>query len=316
MNLVLLDRKSIGDDIDIKVFERFGKLISYDYTEEIQINKRIKEADIIITNKAKINSETLKNSRAKLICVTATGVDNIDLNYCKSENIAVCNVRGYSTESVVQHTFALLFSLWERIFDFYRHVNKGKYIEDKTYSHYEFTFSEMKDKNFGIIGLGAIGNRVAQVAKTIGFNVFYWSSSDVDRSNEYKRLNFDELIKTCDVISIHSPLTNKTKNLFGKEEFLKMKKKAVIINVARGGIINEEALVEAMQNNVIGAAGIDVLSTEPMTKSSKYINILGRSNFIITPHVAWAAVESRTRCLDEICINIDSWLEGGTRNRV
>jgi lactate dehydrogenase-like 2-hydroxyacid dehydrogenase len=314
--IVILDRISLGDDMNISVFEQFGELVDYAFTEEREIHERIFDADIIITNKCPMNQSTLSGSSVRLICLTATGTNNVDLNYCRENRIAVCNVRGYSTESVVQHTFALLLSLTNQIIPFARHVQNGLFINDTSYTHLKWIYHEINGKEFGVIGLGAIGARVAQTAEIFGCKVSYWSSTDSDRSKKYSRLTFDEIIRQSDIISIHSPLTERTKHLFDKRAFEKMKPNAVILNLGRGDLIVEDDLTIAIEQRLIAGAGLDVLSKEPMNENSPYNRILHYPNFIITPHVGWAAVESRTRCIEEIIMNIEAFLHNQVRNRV
>ncbi|MHB8962896.1 MAG: NAD(P)-dependent oxidoreductase [Saccharofermentanales bacterium] len=316
MKIVFLDRNSIGEDVDVNVFARYGDLVLYDFTSLDEVRERIADADIVITNKARLNASTLSGSGVRLVCVTATGTDNVDIRYCRAEGIAVCNVKGYSTESVVQITFTLLFTLWSRVLEYSDYTSSGQYIGDSRYGHFRITFSEMNGKNFGIIGLGAIGTRVAEVAKALGFNVFYWSSSNVDRNPAYQRLSLDDLLGSCDVISINSPLNDRTRHLLGIDEFRKMKKTALLLNVGRGMILREEDLANAIEDRLIGGAALDVLAEEPMSPSSPFVRLLGRPDFFLTPHVAWAAVEARNRCISEICLNIDAWLNATIRNRV
>ena len=315
MKLVFLDRNSVGSDIDVSIFNKYGEMTIYGFTAPEEVHERISGCDIVITNKAPMNEKTLKDTPVRLICLTATGTNSVDLDHCKKEGIAVCNIKGYSTASVVQHTFALIFTLWERIPEFSSHTRAGRYIGDRTYSHYNYTFKEMAGKNFGIIGLGTIGSEVAKVAEVLGFNVYYWSSSGENRSSRFTRLQLSELLSICDVISINSPLTDKTCGLLGKKEFALMKPGAFLINTGRGAVIVEDELADAIERNIIGGAALDVLSQEPMAPDSPYKRVLDRPDFILTPHVAWAAVEARQRCLYEICLNIDSWLDGGSRNR-
>ncbi len=316
MNIVFLDRNTIGSDIDVNVFLQFGNLTIYSFTDEFEVANRIADADIVLTNKSKLNETTLKDSNVKLICVSATGTDNVDVRFCKSMGIAVCNVKGYSTESVVQHTFTSLFSLIEKIPQYNEYVKSQKYINDKSFLHLAWNFREIYGKNFGIIGMGAIGKRVAQVANAFGCNVFYWSSSDIDRNPEYKRLPFNELLEICDIISVHSPLTEHTYHLFGTKQFEKMKNTAVLVNMGRGDIIVEEDLVVAIETNMIGGAALDVLSKEPMSDKSPYVRVLSDPRLFITPHIAWASIEARERCINEMCLNISDFFDGGFRNRV
>jgi phosphoglycerate dehydrogenase-like enzyme len=316
MNIVFLDRNSIGEDIRVDRFEQYGALTIYPFTSQDEVRDRIAQADIVITNKARLNHETLSGTSVRLICVTATGTDNIDVPYCSKAGIAVCNVRGYSTESVVQHTFALLFALWNGILAYADYTASGQYIGDRDYRHFRITFREMKGKNFGIIGLGAIGSRVAEVAQSLGFQVYYWSSSDVDRDPRFVRLALEDLLKRCDVISIHSPLNEQTRYLLGRSAFCQMKNTALLINVGRGMILREEELADAIESGEIGGAALDVLTEEPMNPASPFVRLLGHPRLLLTPHVAWAAYEARNRCMEEITWNIESWLAGGLRNRV
>ncbi|MDD2392621.1 MAG: NAD(P)-dependent oxidoreductase [Eubacteriales bacterium] len=314
MKIVFLDRSSVGLDVDISIYEKFGTIKVYDYSEPHDIKQRIFGSDIVITNKAPMDESTLSGTSVRLICLTATGADNVDHDFCRKSGITVCNVKGYSTNSVVQHTFALLFMIWERMTEFIEHTRNGRYVGDTDYSHYAYTFREMTGKTFGVMGMGAIGSAVAKVAETFGFNVIYWSSSDMDRNTAYRRVGLEELLRTCDVISINSPLNEQTRGLLGIHEFEIMKPETVVINTGRGAIIVEEDIVQAIENGMIGGAALDVITKEPMTSDSPFTRILDRPNFILTPHVAWAAVESRQRCLDEVCLNIESWIEGRIRN--
>ena len=316
MKIVFLDRNTIGDDIDISILERFGELKVYPFTEELDVESRISGFDVIVTNKSKLNSNTLRNSKIQLICITATGTDNIDLNYCNEKGIPVCNVTGYSTESVVQHTFAMLLSLKEHIPLYHQYTKSKGFVNDTSFRHLAWSFHEICNKNYGIIGMGTIGRRVAEVATAFGCKVYYWSSKNQDRSDLYTRVDLDNLLEKCDIISIHSPLTPETFHLFGKEQFKKMKSDAILINVGRGDIIIEEDLADAIENNLIGGAAIDVLSKEPMSQESPFLRILDDLRFLVTPHIAWAAVEARQRCMQEICLNIEFFNKGERRNRV
>lgn len=316
MNIVFLDRITIGDDIDVSIFEKYGSYTIYPFTDENNVSERISDADIVITNKSRLNAATLKNSPVRLICLSATGVDNVDVPYCAEHGIAVCNISGYSTESVVQHTFTMLFSLIGHIPQYHEYTKNQGFVDDTSFRHLAWTFHEINNKNFGIIGMGAIGKRVAEVATAFGCNVYYWSSKDQDRDDTYKRLDLDNLLEICDIISIHSPLTPRTYHLFGIEQLKKMKKTAVLVNVGRGDIVIEDDLAVAIENNIIGGAAIDVLSKEPMLAESPYIRILDNPGFLLTPHIAWAAVEARERCIYEICLNIEAFFKGERRNRV
>ena len=317
MNLVFLDHNTIGKDIDIALFQRFGTLTEYPFTAADEVADRIAGMDAVITNKGRLDAAALKDSKVRLICLTATGYDNVDLPYCESHGIAVCNIRGYATESVVQHTFALLFSLMEHMASYEDYTKTRRYVMDKSFRHLsEWRFHEISGRNFGIVGMGAIGKRVADIASAFGCHVFYWSSTDQDRCGDYTRLDFDHLLETCDIVSIHSPLTPRTHHLFGIEQFRRMKDSALLVNVGRGDILVEEDLAVAIETGLIGGAAVDVLSKEPMEEGNPLVRVLGNPRLLVTPHIAWAAVEARERCMEEIRLNIESYLEGGLRNRV
>lgn len=317
MKIVFLDHNTIGTDIDVTIFNQYGTLTVFPFTEENNVQERISDKDIVITNKGRLNADTLKNTKVKLICLTATGYDNVDLSYCEKYGIAVCNIRNYATESVVQHTFAMLFALMEHIPAYHEYTKTQRFVKDTTFRHLKaWRFHEIHDKNFGIVGMGAIGRRVAEVAAAFGCHVFYWSSTDQTRCESYPRLDFDRLLETCDIVSIHSPLTPRTHHLFGIEQFRRMKRDAVLINVGRGDILVEEDLAAAIETGLIGGAAVDVLSREPMAEDNPLIRILSDPRFLVTPHIAWASIEARERCMEEICINIESFLCGERRNRV
>ena len=316
MKIVFLERKSLGDDINLEQFNNLGDVTMYLTTSKDEVADRIKDADVVIANKAPLNEQTLKGAyNLKLICLTATGTNNVDFEYTNSRNIAVCNVKGYSTDSVVQHTFALLFYLYEKLNHYDEFVKSGQYSDYEVFSYFNEYFCELKGKRWGIIGLGEIGRGVANIAKAFGCQVVYYSTSGVNNNSEYERVDLEELLATSDIISIHSPLNEQTLNLIDKDELSKMKKTAVIINVGRGGIINEEALANALDNGDIAAAGLDVLTTEPIAKDNPLNRIKDSNKLIITPHMAWATVEARKRLMDEVYMNIKTYQNGERRNR-
>ncbi len=266
-------------------------------------------------NKTVLNEDNLKNARKlKLICLFATGYNNIDLNYCRRHGIMVANVKGYSTPSVAQHTFSLLFYLYEKL-PFYDHyVKSGRYSRDTSFTHFEKYFNEIEGKTWGIVGLGDIGQRVATIATAFGANVIYYSTSGRHDDARYERVDFDTLLERSDVISIHAPLNKATYHLFDQTAFAKMKETAYLINVARGAIIVEEDLAKALVDGKIAGAGLDVLEQEPMAKNNPLLAIRNSMRLVITPHIAWASVESRTRCVEEVYLNIESFIEGKGRN--
>ena len=310
MKIVFLDRKTIGEDIDLTKFHAFGNLVEYDFSTSQEIPARIEDADIIITNKCNMNEETLAGAKKlKLICVTATGTNNLDKEYLEKRKIAWRNVAGYSTETVAQHTFALLFYLYENLAYYDAYVKEEKYVNDKMFTHFAKTFHQLAGKTWGIIGLGAIGKRVAEIATVFGCKVQYFSTSGRNHDKQYQEVDLQTLLKTSDIISIHAPLTNDTLHLIGEKEFAQMKESAVLINVGRGPIIVEKDLADALDRGIIAAAGIDVLDTEPMSEDNPLRHIKDSTKLLITPHIAWASVEARVRLMDIIYGQIKEFLK-------
>lgn len=301
MKLVFLDAKTIGADIDLTSFEDFGEVIYYDFTSTSEARTRTEDADVLIVNKAEINETTIGNaSNLKLVCVTATGTNNLDKNYLAKRGIAWRNVAGYSTESVAQHTFALLFYLLEKLRYYDDYVKTGEYVNDRSFTHFAEHFHELSSMRFGIIGLGNIGRRVADIASCFGADVIYFSPSGNSPQKGYHQVDLETLLTTSDIVSIHAPLTPQTEGLINKEALAKMKSSAIILNLGRGPIIVESDLADALKKGVIAAAGLDVLSQEPMSADNPLLEIKDSRKLLITPHVAWAAVESRTRLMDII----------------
>ncbi len=310
MKIVFLDRKTIGEDIDLKPFEEFGEVITYDYSTEEQAAERTKDADVIILNKVPVNEKSIKNANSlKLVCVTATGTNNLDKDYLASKGIEWRNVAGYSTEAVAQHTLALLMYLQEHLAYYDKYVKEEKYVNDKQFTHFEMHFNEIYGKTWGIIGLGAIGRRVAEIAKCLGANVVYYSTSGKNNNSDFKRVDFDTLLQESDIISIHAPLDDNTLHLIDAEALDKMKKTAILINVGRGPIIVEKDLAEALKCGKIAAAGLDVLDVEPMAEDNPLREIKDSNKLLITPHIAWAAVEARQRLMNIIYGQIKEFFE-------
>ena len=309
MKIVFLDRKTIGEDIDLSSFNRFGEVVIYDFSKPEEVPSRVEDADIIVLNKVPINEKTIGTAKnLKLVCVTATGVNNLDLDYLATKNIEWRNVAGYSTQTVTQHTFALLFYLFENLAYYDNYVKTDGYTKDFMFTHFEKRFGELYGKTYGIIGLGAIGRQVAAVAKAFGCNVQYFSTSGKNHDSEYKEVSFDELLATSDIISIHAPLNDATNNLINKEALSKMKKSAILLNLGRGPIVNEKDLADALDNGTIRAAGLDVLSVEPIEESNPLLRIKDSTKLLITPHIAWASVEARTRLMKTIDGQIEEFL--------
>ncbi|GKX31059.1 2-hydroxyacid dehydrogenase [Vallitalea longa] len=317
MKIVILDANTLGDDLDLSVYDDFGEVEVYGFTSKEQVVERIKDANVIITNKIVLDESNLKYARnLQLICLTATGTNNVDKNYTNAHGIVVSNVVGYSTESVVQHTFALLFYLYENLSYYDRYVKSGTYVGDSVFSHFENKYNEINGKTWGIIGLGTIGKRVADVASCFGCRMIYYSTSGNNHSTEYEKVNLDTLIRTSDIISIHAPLNENTDDLITYKEFINMKDTAVILNLGRGRIINENHLAKALKEELIAGAGIDVLEHEPINEGNPLLDIQDSGKLFITPHIAWASVEARQRVIIEIKENIASYIKGTPRNVV
>lgn len=309
MKLVFLDTKTIGEDIDLSAYDALGEVVKYGFSTLEEIPERVKDADVLIVNKIAINEQTIGTAKnLKLVCVTATGTNNLDKEYLKKRGIAWRNVAGYSTESVTQHTFALLFYLLEKIRYYDDYVKDEKYINDTVFTHFAEHFNEVNGKTWGIIGLGTIGRRVADIAKAFGARVIYYSASGSPAQEGYEQVDFETLLATSDIVSVHAPLNEYTKDLMDKEAFAKMKKTAIFLNLGRGPIVVEQDLYEALETGEIAAAGLDVLCEEPMSETNPLAKIKDSKKLIITPHIAWASVEARNRLMQIIAGQIREFL--------
>ena len=294
---------------------QFGQVTIYKQSNPEEVIERIQEADIIITNKCLLTEEVLQYaSKVKLICITATGVNNVDLDYCHRHGIIVCNVAGYSSLSVAQHTFALALDLLHKNSYYHNYVQSGHYSDSGMFSHIGPHFYELHAKTWGIIGMGNIGRTVAKIAEAFGSQIQYYSTSGKNTKQGYPAVDLETLLKTSDIVSIHCPLNEQTKGLIGEDSFKLMKNEAILINVGRGGIVDEEALVEALQNNEIAGAGLDVFESEPIAKESPLLQINDASKILMTPHIAWATVEARNRLFDLVVENIQGFLKGDLKN--
>ncbi len=304
--IVMLERDNIGEDVDLSYFERLGDLTVYGTTDYEQVVERIGDADVLVINKIPMNEATLKDAKnVKLICVTATGTDNVDMAYCENRGIVVKNVRSYSTESVVQHTFAMYFYISEKLRFYDEYVKSGEYINCPRFTYFGEQFHELSGKTWGIVGLGEIGARVADIAKAFGCKVIYYSTSGKNNNDAYERVDFDTLLKTSDIVSVHAPLNEQTKHLFTYDTFAKMKPSAYLINVGRGPIVKEGDLCRALNENLIAGAGLDVLEKEPMSAENPLFSIKDSRKLLITPHIAWATTEARTRLMKNVYKNIE-----------
>ncbi len=307
MKIVVLDAKTLGDS-DLGALERFGDVTIYPTTTPDQRLKRIEEADIVVTNKVVIDKELMqKANNLGLICVAATGMNNIDLDAAKELGIVVKNVAGYSTTSVVQHTFAMAFYLIEQLRYYDEYVKSGKWSESGLFTCIDRPFFEIAGKRWGIIGLGTIGKEVARVARSFGAEVVYYSTSGLNSSCDYERVGLEELLKSSHIISIHAPLNDRTRNLIGQKELESMKERAVLLNLGRGGIVDEEALAKTIDEKGI-YAGLDVTKREPLPKDSPLLQVKNKNRLLITPHIAWTSEEARAKLVEGIVQNIQEFL--------
>lgn len=317
MKLVILERNSVGTDVDVSCFEKFGEVTYYPNTVAENAAERVKDADIVIANKAPMNESTLKDApNVKLICLFATGFDSVDLAYCKSRGIKVANVVNYSTAAVVQHTLLLALALEEKLIHYDYYVKSGEYGAQDRFSNFDRPFGELDGKTWGIVGMGNIGRGVAKVAQALGCKVIFYSASGKSTCTDYTRVEFDELLSQSDILSLHCPLSDRTRGLINKEAFSKMKKSVILVNVARGPVVDTQALYEALTQGRIAAAGLDVLEEEPISRDNPLNEIKDSTKLIITPHLAWASIEARERLVGEVMKNIQAFLEGEDRNVV
>lgn len=314
--IVVLDSKTLGN-VNFDKLKEFGEVVLYEKTKAEEVEERVKDASIILTNKVVLNKDNLKNAeKLEIICETATGFNNIDIEYAKSKNIAVTNVAGYSTPTVAQHTFATLLHLYDKIGYYDEFVKSGEYSKSGMFTNLDKPFNDIEGKKWGIVGLGNIGKKVAKIAEAFGAEVVYYSTSGKNNNSNYKRVELDELLSESDIISIHSPLNSNTQGLFNYDNLKKMKKSAVLINMGRGPIVVEKDLAKAIDENIIAGAGLDVFSVEPIPEDSPLLKIKNKEKIVMTPHIAWASIEARERLFNDLIENIKAFYRGEKRNRV
>ena len=301
MKIVFLDCKTIGEDIDLSGYDQLGEVVKYDFTSTEEAFERTKDADVVIINKVQINEQTIGGAdHLKLVCVTATGTNNLDKDYLDRRGIAWRNVAGYSTDSVAQHTFATLLFLLEKLSYYDNYVKEEHYVNDVIFTHFAEHFHQLSNMTMGIIGLGEIGRKVAQIATIFGAKVIYYSASGRPTQDGYEQVDFDTLLTESDIVSVHAPLNEHTEGLMNAEAFRKMKPTAIFINMGRGPIVEEAALADALEQGEIAAAGLDVLCQEPMSADNPLLRIKDSRKLLITPHIAWASVEARTNLMNII----------------
>ena len=317
MKIVVLERNSVGTDVSMDAIGKLGEMTVYPNTTAADVKEKVKDAEIIVANKVPLNENTLKDAaNVKLICEFATGYDNVDLEYCKSRGIKVANIVNYSTDAVAQHTFALCFYVLEKLRHYDEYVKSGAYAAQDRFSNFDRPFTELAGKTWGIVGMGNIGRKVAKIAEAFGCKIIFYSASGSSTCREYERASFETLLKESDFLSLHCPLSDKTRNLINLDALRKMKKNAILINVARGPVVNDGDLYTALTEGYIAGAGLDVTSTDPMKETNPLSKIMDSNKLIITPHLAWASDEARNRCVSETCKNIEAFLKGEDRNIV
>lgn len=314
MKIVVLDAGTLGSDLDLSPLRRVGEAEIYDFTSLQELPSRIADAEVIVTNKHKLNGTNLPVAgKLKLICVTATGFDGIDTAYCRAHGIGVCNIAGYSTQSVAQLTVAMALSLYTHLNEYNEYVHSGAYTASGIANHVTPGWLELSGKVWGIVGGGNIGQRVARMAEAMGCRVILYRRQP---DPVYETVDLPTLCRQSDIISLHVPLNDQTRGMIGEKELAMMEKHPVLINVARGLVTDEAAVAAAVERGQLSALGVDVYSTEPFGTSHPFYRLLGRPNVCLTPHMAWGAVDSRNRCIAEVAENIAAFCRGQRRNRV
>ncbi len=309
MHIVLLDAQTLGDDLDISAIDAFGTLTVYQNTLPDETLERIQIADIVITNKVVISGNMLDETpRLKLICIAATGMNNVDLEAAKYKVITVKNVAGYSTKSVVQHTFAMTLYLLEKMAYYDNAVKSFAWTESGLFTDVSHPFYEISGKKWGIIGMGTIGQEVAKIATAFGAEVTYYSTSGKNLHHGYTHQNLEFILKDCDIISIHAPLNEDTQSLINENNLPYLKDNAILLNLGRGGIIDETDLAFELDRRKI-YVGLDVLEKEPITLKNRLTEVKHRERLLITPHTAWTSIEARKKLLKGIVKNIETFLE-------
>ena len=304
MKIVFLDAATMGD-VSFEPFERLGDFIAYPGSTVQEARERVRDADVLMINKILVDKDLIDAAPAlKLICISATGVNNIDVDYATSKGIPVRNVAGYSTDSVAQSTFMHILSLIGGAPYFDRSVKSGSYSRSGMFTDPNWNWWELAGKTIGIIGLGNIGKKVARIAEAFGMKVCYYSTSGTGHCKEYPCLSLDELLRQADVVSVHAPLNERTQNLLGAREFSLMKPTAYVVNMGRGAIIVEKDLADAVDNGVIAGAGLDVFVQEPIPENHPYLMMRHPERMRLAPHVAWASVEARTRLVGMMAENV------------
>lgn len=316
INIVFLDAKTLGEDISLAHANEIGNVKAYPTTASEDIAARIQNAHVVVVNKIKLNETNLQNAaELRLICVLATGYDNIDTEYCRTRGIAVCNVAGYSSVSVAQLSVSLVLSLVNHLNEYTEFVRSGDYTRSGVANRLIPVYREISSLTWGVIGAGNIGMCVADTAAALGANVIL-NRRNLDAESKYQAADIDTVVEKSDIISIHTPLNSDTKNLISRDRLSKMKNGVIIVNTARGAVLDEDAIADAVLDGKIGGFGCDVYSIEPLPQNHPYFRIINNPNVLLTPHMAWGAYEARQRCLAETLENIKAFFAGKTRSRI
>jgi glycerate dehydrogenase len=313
MKIVILDRDTLGSDADLQPLRLLGETVEYGSTPAELVHERLMGADVAVVNKIRLNAGNLPGTGLRLICVAATGYDNIDLDTCRSLGIALYNVPGYSTESVAQVTAAMALSLVNRLQDYRDYVHSGAYSRSGVANRVTPTYHELSSLTWGVVGGGGIGGRVAEIAQALGCRVLMHRRKP---DNRFVQADMDTLCRESDILSLHVPLTPDTRGMLSRARIASMKPGAIVINVARGAVADENALAEAVKSGHLGGLGIDVYAAEPLTADHPYQKILDLPNVCLTPHMAWGALEARNRCVAIMADNIRRFSCGSSRNRI
>lgn len=314
MKIVLTDAQTVLDKlVNADILKQFGEVEEYGLLRYDEVAEKIADADMVVCNKTLLDKNTLRLAKnLKYIGLFATGYNNIDIEYCKAHNIAVCNAGSYSTNAVAQHTFALILEHFNNTSNYNKYVQDGRWKRSKTFSPFVYPLSELAGKTLGIVGFGNIGRAVAKIANAFEMNVIAYNRSE-KQVDGVAFVSFETLLEQSDVVSVHCPLNSESQDMFDKNAFAKMKKGALFVNTARGGVMVEQDLFDALQSEHLGGAAIDTLKVEPMEEDCI---LMGAKNCIITPHIAWAPVETRVRLMNIVADNISAFLNGTPQNRI
>lgn len=314
MKIVLTDAQTVLDNlVNADILKQFGEVEEYGLLRYDEVAEKIADADMVVCNKTLLDKNTLRLAKnLKYIGLFATGYNNIDIDYCKAHNIAVCNAGSYSTNAVAQHTFALILEHFNNTSNYNKYVQDGRWKRSKTFSPFVYPLSELAGKTLGIVGFGNIGRAVAKIANAFEMRVIAYNRSE-KQADGVEFVGFETLLEQSDIVSVHCPLNSKSENMFDKNAFAKMKKGALFVNTARGGVMVEQDLFDALQSGHLGGAAIDTLKVEPMEEDCI---LMGAKNCIMTPHIAWAPVETRVRLMNIVADNISAFLNGTPQNRI